>query len=467
MTNEESDSDDIKKKKKKEQGSDKFAIEDLVVDLFDDEFVTEQEFNRKLKSLHPGGNKPPTRKTYVTQTELEAELKSLREAINKRPKDAVTLDEFSSALSDLRSDLSGGSGEDTKTVTQSELDSQLKAFRDGLLQKIENKQAPASQLSMADVIVGGPEANYQSIQKAWDDADWGAPVSIGLSPSYDPTVEDYPISCYTEDHKFKPLTIVGLGPSATQIGHKGVEDNVLYIDGNGWRQNQTPYRIANLSVTNHPEKGKDGLVIQDTPFGMLQNIVVSVGRHGANYCSKNDGCYGSTLYNVQAWNCGQDGVLFGENARAHSTHLYGSWLGGNGRHGLNAVDAVNLNVIGGTIQYNSHYGVRPWGAKGLTVRDAYIEGNAGDVDYPVDIYARGADGLTVEGCYFNGSYYDRGGSNGLDTENRGVNTHETNGLRVSSNIVRNYSDRFIAQFGGRKADVSNNWALDDTTITAQ
>jgi len=410
--------------------------------------------------------------TSSTPTTLDALLRQYLDGA------FITEAEFEERVAKLKQELQAGDGDGggggerppaESVVTDGKLDHRLTALRNDLTELINESDgsatSPPAPEAYVNAIVGGDKAPYQTVQDAWDDAPYGDPVSIAVTTGYDPTAESYPIRFTpNKDGEFKPLTLIGAGPSAVQLGHDGVEGNTIYLKGTGWHQSERPYCIGNLTVRNSPQSGKDGLVIKDAPFGMLENAVVSAGRHGINYCTDTDGCYGSTLNNVQVWNCGQHGVLLDEGSKSHSTHLYGCWIGGNGGNGINATGCYNVNVIGGTVQYNSGYGLSLWDSKAVTIRDVYLEGNASDIDYPVSLYGKNADGLTVASCYFNGSYYDRTGTNGLSRAKRGVNVHDSSGVQITNNLVRNYGNKFVAMFGGQKHNISTNWAVDETPI---
>lgn len=164
------------------------------------------------------------------------------------------------------------------------------------------------------------------------------------------------------------------------------------------------------------------------------------------------------MVNVQAWNCGGDGFRLDNDSGPHATQFYGCHAIANKGGGFR-LRGYKTAMHGGSSQLNHSYGLDVR-SPAVSVKDAYIEGNARREDYPVEIYGRECHGLSVKDCYLNGML-PRQVWHDFDNVQRGVNIHDSESVSVVDNVYRNFGEEFYAGFDS-DARLEDNWAVDDT-----
>lgn len=296
-------------------------------------------------------------------------------------------------------------------------------------------------------IVG--EAGYKTIEDAWNDADDGDTIYVHASYDASKADESFPILL---DYREKEVMLSGGHPSGSVIDATGSTNNIIEIIGRGSRDYRNNPVVQNLKLVG----GQTGLRVARAPFASFQNLIFyENGEHGSLIAAHPDnGTFGTNWYNCQAWNCGGHGFTMETAAEAHGTTYFGCRATSNRGIGFR-LRGFTCKIIGGTTQLNFNYGIEARSGKGSLVQGMYIEGNARGNDFPVELYANNADGLSVNSCYFHG-VNPRSVEHNHNWVQRGVNVHQTEQLSVRDCTVRRYGDGFIALFGCTDADVHSS-----------
>lgn len=301
-----------------------------------------------------------------------------------------------------------------------------------------------------------------SVQDAIDAGD----NHVYVSPGYDPDVEDYPV-VYDGDGA---ITIEGFGPGVSEFGPAD-EATVpaLDITGDAHRSYQTTPTVRGLSIRG----GSPGIRLRASPFATVEDVFLNADGHGAVIADGEGrgGSFGVTFRNAQAWNCGGDGFRLQSGANPHGTRWIGCNATANQGVGVR-VRGYNCSFSGGVIQLNHGIGVGVR-SPSFTLENTYVEGNSrhgepeNDGYRPVELYAKNAHGLTVDGCYFHG-LNPRGAAHDFRRVFRGVNVHDSGNVSVRDCVVRRYEDAFLAAFGCEEFDVyaSTHYIMDETPLIA-
>ncbi len=294
------------------------------------------------------------------------------------------------------------------------------------------------------LVVG--DDGYTTIADAWDAAADGDTVYVHSSYDASAAGESFPIEL---DCREKQVTLTGGHPSASVIDAGSTDETVLEIVGAGNGDYQNNPIVKDLKIVG----GGLGLRLRAAPFASFQNLVFyQTGSHAVLIDSHPDsGTFGTNWYNLQAWNCGGDGIRMVRSAEPHGTTLWGCRFTANRGAGVR-FRGTTCKMIGGTSQLNYDYGVESRGGYANQISGAYIEGNARGNDFPVELYARHTDGLTIESCYFHG-INPRGANHNHDRVQRAVNVHDCEKLSVRDCVARRYGDGFLATFGCTDVDV--------------
>lgn len=289
-----------------------------------------------------------------------------------------------------------------------------------------------------------------SIQATYD----GGATHIGVLNGYDPTVDSYPL-VFDED---RPFAIEGCGPGVSQLGHEEADDGpIVDVVGHGARTYKRAPTIQNLSVVG----GSPGIRIRCAPYASLSNVYVTAEGDGVVVATGEHNCYGTTMFNVQAWNCGGDGFRLETDAGPHATQFFGCQAIANKGVGFR-LDGYKTSIFGGSSQMNHGHGIDVR-SPAVSIKDAYIEGNGRREDYPVELYGHSAHGLTVADCYFHGAtprevWHDH------DDVQRAINVHESRSVSLRDNVFRGYADAFFAGFDTKRERLQGNFALDQTSL---
>lgn len=305
-----------------------------------------------------------------------------------------------------------------------------------------------------DLTTVGLTGTHNTIQAAWDDTQGTSPIII--HESYDPGNEEYPITF--DVGQDQGLVLSSPGYSTVDIGHTDVDGPVIHIKGSGVGSYAQAPSISGVRIVG----GSPGLKIESAPFAHLESVCFyKATGHGLEICDGANNTYGTQLYGCQAWNCQGDGFHLASDAGTHATGFYGCNATANGGVGYR-LRGFTTGVYGGVSQYNHQAGIR-CDAPAQSVQNVYVEGNGRKADYPVALYAKDADGLTVSQCYFNGESYSRKRWTDFETSMRGVNVHDSNSVSVENNVVRNYDDRFIKGFNSEITE-RGNYMMDGTVV---
>lgn len=305
-------------------------------------------------------------------------------------------------------------------------------------------------------IVG--EDGYETIAAAWSAAADGDSIYVHSSYDAQTAGETFPIVL---DYSEKEVMLTGGHPSGSVIDAGDADANVIEVIGRGVEDYRNNPVVQNLKIVG----GEIGLRVRRAPFSSFDNLVFyDTGSHGMCIDSHPDGgTFGTNWSNCQAWHCGGDGFRAVRSAQPHGTTYWGCRATANRGVGFRLRGTSSM-LFGGTSQLNYDYGIEVRSGWGVGITGVYIEGNARGNDFPVEVYGRGADGLTIENCYFHG-INPRGAEHNHDRVQRGVNVHDTEALTVRDCTARRYEDGFIAVFGCTDIDAyAPSHCLDDTDL---
>jgi hypothetical protein len=299
------------------------------------------------------------------------------------------------------------------------------------------------------LILGGTRVvganGYTTIREAWDDASSGDTVYVHSSYDAKAAGETFPIELNYEE---KEVLLTGGHPSGSVIDASHTDANVIEVLGRGMNDYRNNPLVENLKIVG----GNVGLRIRAAPYSSYRNLVFyKNGSHGASIEAYTDpdsgrekGTWGATFNDCQAWSCGGNGFHTQQAALPHGTTFASCKATWNGGIGFNLRGYTN-KVVNGTAQLNDSYGIKAKSGMCNLIQGVYVEGNSRAGDYPVEIYAKNADGLAITNCYFNG-INPGPTAHEYDHVRRGVNVHDTRKLSVRDCVGRNYGDSLIALF---------------------
>lgn len=308
------------------------------------------------------------------------------------------------------------------------------------------------------------EAGYNTIQKAWDEADDGDVIYVHSTYDAQRAGEQFPIVL---DYEQKEVLLTGGHPSGSVIDAGDVNENVIEVLGRGMNDYRNNPLVQNLKIIG----GETGLYVRAAPYATFKDLVVwMTDRHGIHIDEYTDpdsgrrkGTYGVTLRNCMAWNCGADGFRLDTEANPHGTTFYGCHSLLNGGVGLRA-RGYSTRYNGGTIQNNASFGVDARGGCGQVLDSVYLEGNGTASSYPTDVYVDdSAPGYQIDNCYFQG-HFARDFSNGLNDAYRAIGVGGAHHTKVTHCTFRNYTDAFLYARGAvdLEYDRSSHTNLDGT-----
>jgi hypothetical protein len=306
------------------------------------------------------------------------------------------------------------------------------------------------------LVLGGTrvvgKGGYETIAKAWEDAESGDTVYVHSSYDARSAGEKFPIVL---DYEEKEVMLTGGHPSGSVIDASHTNQNVIEVLGRGMNDYRNNPMVQNLKIVG----GKIGLRIRAAPFSSYRNLVLyQNGSHGVSIegytdpdSGRDKGTFGATFNECQAWSCGGDGFRTENAAHAHGTAFFNCKATSNRGVGFRLRGYTN-KLVGGTSQLNYQWGVEARRGKGSFIQGMYLEGNSRGRDFPVEVYANNADGLSIQNCYFHG-INPRSTEHNHDHVLRAINVHDTQQLTIRDNTVRSYGDGFIALFGCEDPDV--------------
>lgn len=297
------------------------------------------------------------------------------------------------------------------------------------------------------LVLGGTHVvgndGYDTIAAAWDAAESGDVVYVHSSYDAQAAGEKFPIVL---DYEQKQVMLTGGHPSGSVIDARHADENVVEVLGRGMNDYRNNPVVQNLRIRG----GKTGLRVRAAPYASFRNLVLHEnGNHGVHVelytdpdSGRKKGTFGAAFYNCQAWSAGGDGFRTEVDAMTHATTLNdckATWCKGAGVR----LSGYASRVVNSTIQLNGDYGVKVREGWAMDVKDNYIEGNSRYRDFPIEVYGKMADGLTVEGNYFNG-IMPSGATHDYDSVQRAVNVHDSDHVSLKNNAARNYGDGFVA-----------------------
>jgi len=319
------------------------------------------------------------------------------------------------------------------------------------MESYESFEFGPDRLVLGGTRVVGAEG-YPTIAAAWEEAESGDEIYVHTSYDAEAAGEEFPIVL---DYEEKEVMLTGGHSSGSVIDASHTSENVIEVLGRGHNDYRNNPVVQNLKLVG----GGVGLRIRAAPFSSYENLVfyqngshgVSIERYTDPDSGDRKGTFGATFSNCQVFSAGGDGFYNDRMAMSHGTTYFGCRATNNDGVGFRLHGYTN-KIIGGTSQLNGDYGIEARLGKASLVQGTYIEGNARSNDFPVELYARNADGLTVENCYFNG-INPRGAEHGYEYVQRGVNVHETQKLSVRNCVARNYGQGLVALFSCEDTDV--------------
>ncbi|MBX0295763.1 right-handed parallel beta-helix repeat-containing protein [Haloarcula nitratireducens] len=315
-------------------------------------------------------------------------------------------------------------------------------------------------LNLGGTLVVG-DGGYDTITQAWDAASSGDTIYVHCSYDAKEAGEPFPVVL---DYEEKEVMLTGGHPSGSVIDASHSSENVIEVLGRGMNDYRNNPVVQNLKIVG----GDVGLRVRAAPFASFENLVVyRAGSHGVHVqgytdpdSSREKGTFGALFHNCQTWVCGGDGFRMAVDAMPHGTTFHSCKASSNEGVGFRIRGYVN-EIVGCTSQLNHSYGVEARRGKGSHIEGSYIEANGRANSYPIDVYAKNADGLNIHNCYFNG-ITPRSTAHNHDYVLRAINVHDTDRLSVNNCTFRNYGEGVIATFGCVDPDfhASSHYTLD-------
>lgn len=312
------------------------------------------------------------------------------------------------------------------------------------------------QMTSNSLVLGGRRIvgrdGYPTIKAAWDDAESGDVIHVHSSYDAKAAGESFPIELNYEE---KEVMLSGGHPSGSVIDASHTTENVIEVLGRGTNDYRNNPVVQNLKIVG----GSVGLRIRAAPFASFNNLIfhetgsdaVRIEGYSDPDSGRHKGSWGTIFTNCQAFTAGGDGFTMTKDATAHGTTFQSCRATANKGAGFR-LRGYTCKIFGGTSQLNWDYGIEARLGKASIVQGTYIEGNSRGNDFPVEVYAYNADGLTIDTCYFNG-INPRTTSHDRKHVMRAVNVHSTQKLTIRNCVGRNYDDGFVALFSTEDADV--------------
>lgn len=311
-----------------------------------------------------------------------------------------------------------------------------------------------------DAVVG-VQRQYETIQAAIeDDAE-----SILVATDYDQTDESYPITITADNNgSWTPTAIHGVGPNAVTVGDPDQRADIIQIHGNG-NHYGCPVQLSNLALASHPEATV--VKVACLSSGLLENVIIQDSGTAVTLSSPyiqdyTGGCFDWVIRDTDIWRC-RNGVRIDGGADAHNVLLEKVDITACDGAGVYAEDCAAVTFRDGTVQLNQGFGFELRNTTNTTIDSAYVEGNARSRDFPVEVYGKQANGLTIRDSYFHG-INPRGANHEYDCVQRAVNLHDSEGAAVRDCDARRYGTSFAVSFGNDL--ICDNVRLsDDTTLS--
>lgn len=300
-----------------------------------------------------------------------------------------------------------------------------------------------------DLLVG--RDGYSTIQAAWNDARDGDTVFVHSSYDAERAGEQFPIVL---DYSEKEVMVSGGHPSGSVVDASHSGNDIFHVEGVEHFDYRNHPMLQNLQLVG----GAVGLRIKGAPHNLFQNLIIyDTSSHGVwleegtGPDGESLGSFGNTFLNCQVWNAGGDGFRESTAANPHATNY--AYCKAVACQGVGfRLRGYMTKVQGGDAELNHSWGFDIRSGQGIHLTDVYIEGNARDEEFPVEVYGKGAHGLTIDSCYLHG-INPRSTTHSYDRVQRAVNVHDSRHVTVENCTLRRYGDAGIALFDCDDADV--------------
>lgn len=311
--------------------------------------------------------------------------------------------------------------------------------------------------ALSGILFVGTDGTHDTIMAAWEDARDGEAIVVLSSYDADEAGEEFPIVL---DRSEREVSLVGLDPSGSVIEAGDHDGDVIRCIGRGPSDYRNSPYLAKLRING----GETGVKILGAPNAYFENVkVFGASRHGWQVSTNDDvgGSHGLMFQKCEAWTCGGVGFRLDRDANAHGSMFVrcnATWNGyaDDGPHPGVYLTGYSSVWNGGTVQQNSHYGIHMERDGGIVVRDAYIESNGIEREgRPTQVYANGALGGLIEGCYFNGTLMDgsrRHSPTDHDRAERQITLQNCRTTAVRDCAYRFHEEGFIAVQGPSALD---------------
>ena len=311
-----------------------------------------------------------------------------------------------------------------------------------------------------DVVVGAD--GYGTIQAAWDAAADGDTVYVHSSYDAEAAGESFPVVL---DYGQKEVAVAGGHPSGSVVDASHTDQDVFHVEGVAQYDYRNHPLLANLKIVG----GNVGLRIRGAPHNCFRNLVVyATGSHGIAIEEGTGpdggslGSFGNTFMNCQVWNAGGNGFHEETSADPHATNY--AYCKAMACKGIGfRLRGWMTKVHGGDAELNHGWGVEVRSCQSVHLSDVYIEGNARAESFPLEVYARYADGLSIDNCYLHG-INPRSTDHSYTYVQRAINVHDSNQIDIRDCTFRRYGEGGIALFGCSDADIhvpSQNYSETD------
>lgn len=247
-----------------------------------------------------------------------------------------------------------------------------------------------------DAVLQVGRFGYSTIAEAWDAASDGDTILVTGTYDAQEAGEEFPVTLV---YREKEVTLAGGHPAGSVVDAGGTGENVIEVVGLGQDDYRNNPIVRDLTITG----GNVGLHLRAAPFASFRNLITyRTGSHGVDIDEFEDldgvrkGSFGITFFNCQAWGCGGDGFRSTREADPHGTTYLScraTACDGVGFR-LRGSSAEILSVIA---QLNHDWGIEARRGRAISVANAYVEGNSRSNEFPLEMYARNAPGLTVRG----------------------------------------------------------------------
>lgn len=301
----------------------------------------------------------------------------------------------------------------------------------------------ASQVIGNSLVVGGPRAEFQTIQGAIDwanqDGAWNDGNMIIVGKGYDESNETWPVTVTTRceingtvadeinvSDSTVPAFDVDLGGSGTDVFNRppGVTFRNLEVNGGAHCFKNTDSRWTAYINCHAESPANDG-------WHFVSDPGYAVNSHTMIRCTYDDPG-GASRYGVHVGNT------------VNTMQMFKCSLRNGGTNNIWVKNAASFAWYGGGSQKAGEYGIvldAPITAhlEALYHEDNYTSASPGEAEIKVG----GADNVTIQQCYFNG----------MSNVRRGIRMFSGNKISVKDCAYRGYTSNFMYLGGANDVDV--------------